>query len=132
MDKADRKYDYMTYPHFDVSAVHGLLPSVGLPHDYLLLVPKFFKSDGIENISRYTCEVQNAFKEASILDVQVELNWDDSRGLKNISIGTHGGYDLDDRERWPSFVTHNLSVRNGFLAFCIATQYVLELLKQRE
>jgi len=129
IDKLDPKYLYMYYPYFEIGK-DGIMPHVTLPPDYLSLVPGFYRGKGREGIESYKDGIVEEFRRANVLEVRIDLNWDTNKGLRNISLGTHGGYDLDE-QGWHSFCPHNLSTRNGLPAFCIATRYVSELLKGR-
>ena len=129
MDRQDPKYMYMYYPYFEIGK-DGIIPHVTLPPDYLELVPGFYKSNGVAEIERYKDEIAEGLRRANVLEVRRDLNWDSRKGLRNISLGTHGGYDLDE-SGWHSFCPHNLSTRNSIPAFCIATRYISELLKER-
>ena len=61
--------------------------------------------------------------------LDIRLNWDEERGLTNISVGGSGGLDLSDERASPNFQEHNLGTRTGIAAGFVAMKYVSELLK---
>lgn len=122
--------DWMLYPTFTIVSGRGIIPCIRLPRNFRDLVPVFYREGRKDNIGRYVDELQKVFSGGSY-SPDVKLNWDDTLGLRNISVDVHGGLDLS-LDGWPSFQEHNLGGQNGFVAASIAMEYISELLKSEE
>lgn len=115
----------LVYPHFLITG-EGIFPNIHLPWNFRELVPEFYASGGKERIEQYKNNLQKRLQEAGT-PLDINLNWHDTCGLKNISVGVHGGLDLEGN--LAIFQEHNLGWTNGFYAAFIAMEYVKELLK---
>ena len=125
----------MLYPNLDILGEperRMILPQVMLPTDYKERVPLFYAAKGREEIDRYAKNLTDALKETPGLRTKINLNWDKEEGLRNIGIGSHAGFDLDDNAGYPKFRVHNLEWLNSIPAFLVATAYVKELLKTKQ
>ena len=89
-----------------------------------------YKYKGTEEVERYKEGLVDLLKNDG-KPIDIGLAWNDENGLINISVGVHGGLDLDD-SILPKFQEHNLGGTNGMYAAAIATKYVYELLKLSE
>ncbi len=107
-----------------------ILPEVILPNNYKTLVPEFYRGKGRKTIEEYTKNLESIFAKTGGLNSEIRLNWSVKQGLRNISIGIHGGFDVDESEGFTHFREHNLGYLNGIPPFLIATAYVKELLKR--
>jgi hypothetical protein len=117
------------YPTFELHPEKGILPNIYLPNNFRDLVPKFYKEGGKEEIENYTTEITKLSKSLFRLleEPEIRLNWDDERGLTNISLGTHPGFDLFEKG-FPQFQEHNLGMYYSIIAGIIAQKYISELL----
>ena len=123
--------DSMLYPTYVFVEGRGLLPNVRLPRNFRQLVPKFYEERRREGVEEFANNVGAGYlKSGKPLDIR--LNWDDTRGLTNLSLGIHAGLDLEDNFGWPSFQEHNLGGDISFVAAAIAQKYVSELIKAGE
>jgi hypothetical protein len=120
----------MIYPTFQIIEDRGIIPRVYLPRDYKERVKRFYEQKRQEEIAQYVNELEKMLAQESIVKVNpdIKLQWDDTNGLINISIGYPGGFDLIDNG-CAHFQEHNLSTKSALTAACIATKYVSELLK---
>lgn len=117
------------YPRFILGG-DGIFPAINLPANFRELVPKFYAGGGREHVEQYVDELAKILEKSQRLN-NFRLNWTETEGLRNISIGVHGGLDLEDSS-WPHFQTHNLGWHNGFYAAFVAIEYVRELLRHAE
>ena len=119
--------DFMFYPSFSVG--ERVTPEVPLPRDYQTLLKRFYEQDRKKEIEYFVCELRKVSS-----DIEIRLKWDEKNilGLTNISLGVHGGFDLQVEERIAYFQEHNLHGRTSYLAVAIALNYVRELVKCRE
>jgi len=120
--------DYITYPTFSIVERRGIIPNIPLPEDYEALVPRFYEEGRRETVEKYKTKLEKLLEERGT-PLDIRLQWDERRGLTNISVGTQGGLDLNDLNG--TFQEHNLGWTNGFMAGFIAMKYVSELLKSR-
>lgn len=121
--------DFILYPTFNIIEGKGLIPQINLPDNFRERVKKFYVQGRKEDIEAYTKDLEKIIKSTKF-EVDMGLLWHEQDGLTNISVGVHGGLDLNyDNPRKPHFQEHNLGWTNGFLAAAIATKYVSELLK---
>jgi hypothetical protein len=120
------------YPTFQIIEGIGIIPRVLLPPDFKKLVPLFYKQGRKSRVERYANDLMKMMNAKSwtggLLDIN--LQWDNEKGLTNISVGIQGGYDLVE-DGFPCFQEHNLGGENGYAAGFIAMQYVSELLKSK-
>ena len=117
--------DFMLYPGFDFIEARGqFLPSIRLPKDFKARIPKFYEQGVKEEIEAYAKIVEKEY----LKGLEIRLQWDDEKGLTNISVGPSGGLDLSE-DRWPNFQEHNLGTKTGIAAGFIAMKYVSDLLK---
>lgn len=116
------------YPRVLVVPERGLFPVVNLPEDFRVRVRKFYADKGRERVEEYTNNLRSLLR-GSGNSIDIRLNWHETDGLRNISVGVHGGFDLTDEDSWPHFQEHNLGWTNGFYAAAIALEYVRELIK---
>lgn len=121
--------DSMIYPTFELDKERGFLPRVCLPRNFKELVPVFYGRGGREKFEKYVRDFEKLCRESSFAsELEVRLNWDEKEGLRNISLGIHAGFDLND-SGWPNFQEHNLGMHYSLIAGAIAQKYVSELLK---
>ena len=99
--------DYRLYPTFIIAEHKGIIPNIPVPEDYKERISEFYKKKGKEKIEDYVTGLEKYMKSFGVVDIR--LNWD-----------------------LPWFQEHNLGGLNGFMAACIATKYVSELLKISE
>lgn len=118
----------MLYPTFLIVPTKGIIPNINLPENFRGLVPKFYAQKRKQDVEDYTQDLREMLKTGRRLS-DIRLQWHLEDGLTNISVGTHGGLDLEVKAGMPCFQEHNLGWDNGFIAVCIATKYVSELLK---
>ncbi len=120
----------LVYPTFQVFGGRGIFPNVWVPSDFLDRVPRFYEQGRREDVEKYAQDLGKMLSEGKISGgfPDIMLQWDEKRGLVNISVGIHGGFDLTN-EDWPHFQEHNLGGENGYAAGFIAMEYVSELLK---
>lgn len=122
---------WMIYPTFLVSSEKGIIPNIPLPADYKERVPKFYKKGRKKIVEEYVDGLERMLARSKLTEApEIRLRWDQNLGLTNISIGVHGGLDLND-DYLPHFQEHNLGGEYGFFAAFIAMQYVSELLKSK-
>ena len=119
----------MLYPSINLHERKGIIPIVRLPLDYLDFVPDFYKRGGREKIEELTKFIEKSFTERKIFDGELRLKWDDKSGLTHISIGVHGGFDLNEDEFM--FQEHNLDGMSSIPAYVISTSYIHELLRSK-
>ena len=119
----------MLYPTFELHPDRGILPKIYLPNNFKELVPKFYEQGGKEEIEKYTDNISKLSKKLFRLleEPEIRLNWDDEKGLTNISLGTHPGFDLNE-QYIPQFQEHNLGMYYSIIAGIIAQKYISELL----
>ena len=120
---------FMLYPTLELNPDRGILPNVHLPSNYEELVSKFYKQGRKKGIEDYVEEITKLSKimfKKSELDIR--LNWDDKKGLTNISLGIHPGFDLVEHG-FAKFQEHNLGMEYSILAGIITQKYISELLK---
>jgi hypothetical protein len=124
---------YMYYPQLSFLADGRAIPSVPLPPDYLERIPLFYQQGRRKIVEDYVTKagvyIQNRRIVKSAPDIR--LNWNEKTGLTNISMGAHGGFDLNDDRTIAKFQEHNLGGDDGIIAMTIAMAYVIELLKSR-
>ena len=100
--------DSMLFPTFSVIASRGMMPCIRLPRDYRNLVPLFYAQGRKEDVIGYCDSLAQLLRESSFAPwVPVHLQWDDTRGLTSIGVGTSAGLDLAE-QGWPCFQEHNL------------------------
>jgi len=130
MNEEEEMPIWMLYPTFVIVEERGIIPSVNLPQNYKNLVKRFNEQERRIEIEEYVKSLEDMLAKSNITQTspQIFLKWDNDLGLTNISIGIHGGFDLNDDEV-PHFQEHNLGGENGLVAACIATKYVSELLQ---
>jgi hypothetical protein len=118
------------YPTFQIIEGRGIIPRVLLPPDFLQRIPVFYKQGRKSRVERYVDDLRKMMSAGKLTGEfpEINLQWDDEKGLVNISLGSQGGYDLTD-EGLPSFQEHNLGGEIAYAAGFIAMQYVSELLK---
>jgi len=124
--------DPIIYPVFDVVQGRGLIPHIVLPENFREYVPDFYLHGRERTVEEYVVDLRRSLRSGIVLGdarlpkgTDIRLQWDEERGLTNISVGTQGGLDLNDRD---VFQEHNLSTGNGIIAGCVAMKYVSELL----
>ena len=117
----------MVYPTFEPCSGKGIIPFVNLPENFKELFPEFYKDGRKKDIENYTTQLQKVFQ-PTMQGLEIRLQWDNEKGLTNISLGGHSGFDLNE-SGWPGFQEHNLGMRNSFIAGAVAMKYVSELLK---
>lgn len=113
----------MFYPTFELAPGRGIIPKIHLPNGYKELVLKFYDEGRKKDVEDYAKGLEGLFKE-----LEIRLNWDEKRGLSDISLGGHHGLDLNE-EGFPNFQEHNLGMIYSFIAGSIAMKYISELLK---
>ena len=122
----------MVYPRFSLIDSRGMIPHLRLPRNYRELLPLFYQQERKEEITRYCLSLAELLKESPFSAwVPVRLNWDNTRGLISICVGTSAGLDLSECG-WPSFQEHNLGTMSGIVAGAVALEYICELLKSGE
>lgn len=117
----------MFYPTFMLSPERGIIPNINLPRNFREIVPKFYAQKRKQDVEDYTQEIRDILKTGR-RELEIKLQWHPEDGLTNISVA-HGGLDLEVGSRMPHFQEHNLGWDNGFIAACVATKYLSELLK---
>jgi hypothetical protein len=120
--------DFMTYPTVSIVEGRGLIPNISLPIEFERLVSSFYREGRRETVERYREGIEKLLKERG-KPLDIRLQWDERKGLTNISVGAQGGLELNDLGGVPFFQEHNLGWRNGWMAGFIAMKYVSELLK---
>ena len=120
----------MLYPTYEVLIDHGIIPNIRLPEDFKELVTNFYDQERKADVVSYSIELEKILGNSRIKP-GIRLAWHDTLGLTNISVGTHGGLDLNESS-CPRFREHNLGGINGVAAGMVATKYVSELLKSRQ
>ncbi|MAG02030.1 hypothetical protein CMI42_01725 [Candidatus Pacearchaeota archaeon] len=124
--------DFMLYPTFEIVEGRGLIPNVRLPRNYKELVPRFYDQDRRKEIEEYARMLEETSMGGILVkSPEIRLQWEDKRGLTNISIGVSGGFDLNE-SGWPSFQEHNLGTNTSLMGGSIAMKYVSELMKSRK
>ena len=113
--------DFMLYPTFEIVDNRGIIPSIRLPREYLEIIPKFYEQGRKEDVEEHTKSLQE------LSNTKIRLQWDEKKGLTNISIGT-AGLDLNEYG-WPSFQEHNLGGNYSLYTGSIAMKYISEMLK---
>ncbi len=119
--------EYFEYPQLIINTGQdgaSITPKVTVPSNYLLLVPRFYKRKGKEDVEEYLRNFGRIV--GGRLGAPMHLHWNDQRGLVHIGVGLERGLDLANRE----FIPHNLGALNAIGAFLIANYYVGELLKR--
>lgn len=120
--------DWFSYPTFEVVTDRRVIPRIFLPENYLDLVPRFYEIGGKATVNAYAKDLEELLDLSGTL-MDIRLNWDDKKGLANISVGTQGGLDLNESSG--HFQEHNLGWLNSFIAGSVAMKYISELLKSR-
>ncbi|MEK6859666.1 MAG: hypothetical protein AABX54_02515 [Nanoarchaeota archaeon] len=122
--------DFMIYPTFEIVEGRGVIPRIYLPRDFKKLVPIFYEQGRKQEVIDYVHGLARMIEDENFKNIR--LNWDDVLGLRNISISSSCGLDLDV-SGWPNFQEHNLggSGRASFIGGAIAMKYISELLKSR-
>jgi len=120
--------DSRIYPTFSVVEDRGLIPSINLPRNFKDYVERFYQEGKKEGIEEYVDGIRVLIEGSR--KIGIRLRWDEQLGLTNISVGVHGGLDLEEKRG--CFVEHNLGWDNSLIASAIATKYVSELLKFEE
>lgn len=121
----------MLYPTFELNSDRGILPKVYLPPDYKGFVSKFYEQNRKKDIEDYVKEiVRLSEKIFKISELEIRLNWDDKKGLTNISLGIHPGFDLSE-QGLAKFQEHNLGMQYSIIAGIITQKYISELLKSK-
>ena len=116
----------MVYPTFEFAENKGSwFPRIYLPKNYKELVSNFYKQERKEIVEEYSKLVEQSFLEKKL---EIRLNWDNERGLKDINIGGSGGLNLDE-SGIPRFIEHNLGTETSIASGMIAMKYVSELFK---
>ncbi len=119
---------YMLYPTFIIHEERGLIPNLYLPinfkEDY---IPRFNEKKKKEVVEKYSADLERVLHQTN-LKTDIKLQWDKLTGLTNISLGIHGGLDLD-LDDIPCFREHNLGIYNSFVGAAIAMKYISDLLK---
>ncbi|GEM_PF-2502175 len=119
----------MVYPTFQIHDEKGIIPRIYLPQNFRELVRKFYEKGRKERFESYVRELETKLKPMpGFRGLEIKLQWDDEKGLTNVSLGTNPGFDLNE-DGWPHFQEHNLEGLSSFAAGAIATKYVSELLK---
>lgn len=117
----------MPYPFFIYAEHRGAVFTwIELPENYQEVILNFYQKGGREEIEEFARSLDRSLEDI-FGKPDIRLNWDDQRGLVNISIGVNGGMDLDSECR--RFVEHNLGSRTSLITGAIAINYVSELLK---
>lgn len=118
--------DFMLYPTFEFIETRGqFFPDVKLPEDFEERIPKFYEQGGKEEVKNYAKIIEKEYLKETL---EIKLQWDEEKGLTNISVGPSGGLDLSENG-WSNFQEHNLGTKTGIAAGFIAMKYVSELLK---
>lgn len=120
--------DWRTYPEFILANERGILPHIKLPENFREIVPRFYEQGRKQIVERYVDGLGQFIHQLRLRDTP-RLNWDSELGLRNISVGIHGGLDLNEGFGGPCFQEHNLGTCSGYIAGIIAMKYILELLK---
>jgi len=114
------------YPHFLFVEPRGqIFPGISLPADYRERMPSFYSRSGREWLETFAKQLENG-SEGILGKPDIRLQWDDQRGLVNISIGPSGGLDLNE---WDRFQEHNLGTSTSLITGAIVINYVYELLR---
>ena len=96
--------------------------------DFESRISSFYREGRRETVEEYKGKLEKLLEERGT-PLGTRLQWDDERGLTNISVGAQGGLDLNDLSGLPFFQEHNLGWTNGWIASAIAMKYISELLK---
>ena len=122
--------DALEYPTFLISG-NQIFPNIFLPEGWERIVPLFYEQGREKTITDYVISLKSYIKNQSITSdyPNIRLNWHPKDGLVNITIGTHGGLDLNDRR--DAFTQHNLGGQNGIYAGFVAMKYISELLHSK-
>lgn len=120
--------DSMVYPTLEIVEGRGIIPRICLPRNYKTLIPLFYEEGRRKTVETYAKELEE-YIAGGRLETKIRLQWNEEKGLINISVGT-AGLDLNERG-WPSFQEHNLGGHFSFAASAVATKYISELLKSR-
>jgi len=111
------------YPFFRIGPEDRIIPDIELPDNCRDLIRSFYAANRQRTVEYHRQELEK------IVGYDLLLKWDEQLGLTNISVGVHGGLDLDAETIPWHFQEHNLSGLNSLIAAAIATKYVSELLK---
>ncbi|MFA5070983.1 MAG: hypothetical protein WC511_01265 [Candidatus Pacearchaeota archaeon] len=116
--------DEITYPSFQWVEPRGaFFLNAQLPRNYEKIIPKFYESNGKEKLEDIANKISNSMETVFGKD-EIKLQWDETKGLTQISIGLSGGAYL---ERY-SFIEHNLGTKTTFMTGAIIINYINELL----
>jgi len=77
---------HMLYPTFSLIEGRGIIPDIRLPANFRKLVPDFYMQERKRKVEEYTQKLRALIKESS-LDARIQLAWNESLGLTNISLG---------------------------------------------
>ena len=95
----------------------GIIPR-RIWNNYKERVKRFYKTKGSEDIESYTEEIKKQ------KNVKVRLVWDETRGLRSVSLGW-GGLDLDENEgRYIFHNIYNMESPEAIALFEIAKRYI--------
>ena len=125
MDEAELA---MLYPTFTLVEGRGIIPNINLPRNFKDLVQKFYAEKRKSIVEEYARDAEEMLRIRGE-PLEIRLQWHPEEGLTNISVGTQGGLYLEGGMGMPNFQEHNLGWDNGFVAACVATKYISELLK---
>ena len=114
------------YPRFGITEEGRIFPTVAVPRDFRELVPRFYDYFGNHRVLDFVDE----FYKKHNGEMDIRLKWHGKLGLTNIDLGTHFGFDLN--EKMCEFQEHNLDGKFSLMAAAIAQKYVWELLKYRK
>jgi len=114
------------YPRVGVSGDDRLFAHVPVPTNYQELYQEFTAQGRESELERYVGEIKR------ITGRDIRLTWHETFGLKNISVGSSTGFDLDPDGRPPAFAEHNHGGVNTLVALAVAQEYVRQLLQSDE
>ncbi|MCF7910178.1 hypothetical protein K9L16_00710 [Candidatus Pacearchaeota archaeon] len=117
--------DSILYPTFEINEITGILPRITLPRNFKELIPKFYKQRRQEVVENYASKLEQELD----LSNKILLQWNEERGLTNISLGT-AGLDLNETGI-PKLQSHNIGNNNAIPLGFTAMKYVSELLKSK-
>ena len=121
----------LIYPTWAIDENQGPLPIIWLPKDYQKYVKDFYLTNGKKEIEHFVKELKEYHSQSKKSPLEIELTWEDYKGLTNIKFRPSGGFDLVDSVI-PQFQPHNLGNLTAIYAGMIAQNYLSSLLNSKK